>query len=678
MRATYVPTVVGLCAVALVAACEGDRSAEPSAAAPAPAPAPAERPPAAVVDAAAVMEEPAEPKPDVDEPTVDLSELHYAQRARTGGHSHGDDEIPKEPSGELRFAEPDAVVPSWISDAGRRSAEMAHTISVTPEMPLVGLGPLYPSGLCTKPQPYVGTMTRTMSVSGIKLKSPASTFSSEASAVAFLKTVKARMPFYLPFRHADVRLGSGWIYASGSSHRGQDYSRSGVPDGEDSTFAVRASAAGVVTDVFWSDLSGNVVVIEHTAPGGQKYMTYYSHLRNGRDADRARALAIDCTSVTDDRCEPYKKFATSFSTHVSWGTNAHTIAVAVGDHVAVGQLLGQAGNTGYGGAGWGLEDDGSPTSSRGNVHLHAYFGVAHPTEAGTYIAVDPYGVYDTVDSKGCYDLLKDTAFDRLIAPFFPTFHGVPIEIVERYAGYYRQMGWSPRTLDVHRSGGGTRVSGAFAPGIPGPFVAVGYQSLETYQATFDTQLANGLVPRQTSVTYTPSGEPRFSGLFRPLEPGEVVERRSALDDAAWDDRWNARVVADEWRVDDYNGYVASGGQARRSALFTSHAGRPFVFYSRRTRAELEGLIASRRAEGYVPVKVNANEATNPPEYAAMLRKLPGCWRAHLDLSAASYQYYVSLRAAHGYRLEHVQAHGDPARYSAVFVKHVDDGATCGW
>ena len=650
--------LVGLLSVAAFAACQPPREEEPRAEAPS-------DPAAPTSDADAGRAPPPEreaPPPDVDEPVVNLSELHYAQRALVGGHSHGLEREPTEPPGTVRVLPSPNPVPSWISEEGR--AATTPVIAVAGDAPKKDIGPLYPPGLCTTPQPYVGSMTRSFP-SGRTLKSPRSTFSSESSAVEYLKKVKAKMPFYLPYRHPKVRLSSGWLYGSGNSHRGQDYSRSDVPDGEDSTFAVRASAGGVVTDVFWTDLSGNIVVVEHTAPSGEKYVTYYSHLRNGRDADQARANAIDCTSVTDDRCEPYKKFATDYTSHVSWGTNDHVIDLKVGDTVSAGQFLAWAGNTGYGGAGWGLDDDGKPTSSRGNVHLHAYFGAAHPTDANVFVAVDPYGVYDEVDSKGCYDLLKDTAFDRLFA------------IVERYAGYYTHMGYSPRALDVHRSSDDVRVSGAFARGIPGAFAAVGYQKLSDYQATFDVQFAKGLVPRRTSVTYTAEGEPRFSGLFRPLEPGESIERRSSLDQAGWDERWQARVIDQEWRVDDFNAY-RSGGSARYSALFTSHAGRPFVFYSRRPLSELKTLVADREAQGYVPVKVDANDSGGGVEYGAMLRKLPGCWRAHYGLTAEQHQAITSLRVAHGYRLEHVQAHGDPAQYTSVFARHGVDAAACGW
>ncbi len=54
----------------------------------------------------------------------------------------------------------------------------------------------------------------------------------------------------------------------------------------------------------------------------------------------------------------------------------------------------------------------------------------------------------------------------------------------------------------------------------------------------------------------------------------------------------------------------------------------------------------------------------------------GCWRAHTALSPADYQLVASIRTQIGYRLERIQAHGDPVRYTAVITK--PDGEGCNW
>ena len=127
-------------------------------------------------------------------------------------------------------------------------------------------------------------------------------------------------------------------------------------------------------------------------------MTMYMHLRDGKTKDRASALALTSTSGS---CTKYKAFATNFPNHVSWGTDDHVLEVAVGDTVFTGQRIGWAGNTGCGGAAAGLKDPadledgelpGQPKNWKGNVHLHTYWAVPHPTQADTWVYVDPYGV----------------------------------------------------------------------------------------------------------------------------------------------------------------------------------------------------------------------------------------------------------------------------------------------
>src|SRR5690606_41184384 len=105
----------------------------------------------------------------------------------------------------------------------------------------------------------------------------------------------------------------------------------------------------------------------------------------------------------------YRKFAQNYPDHMSWGDDTHTLRVMPGDVVKAGEVIGWAGNTGAGGAGAGLDDEGKPSNWKGNTHLHVYVAAPHPTMSDTWVWVDPYGVYGEVDT-GCYDLLKDTQF----------------------------------------------------------------------------------------------------------------------------------------------------------------------------------------------------------------------------------------------------------------------------
>src|SRR5690606_11278847 len=134
--------------------------------------------------------------------------------------------------------------------------------------------------------------------------------------------------FFLPFSHPDVRLSHGWYYNSGSLHRACDYSRANVPNNTDPTFEVRSAGAGEVVATGWDHNGGNYVAIESTAPGGQKIMFIYLHLRNGRSNDIANAKSSTSDSA---KYVKYRKFAEDYPDHMSWGDDTHTLRVMPGD-----------------------------------------------------------------------------------------------------------------------------------------------------------------------------------------------------------------------------------------------------------------------------------------------------------------------------------------------------------
>jgi murein DD-endopeptidase MepM/ murein hydrolase activator NlpD len=636
--------------------------------------------PLCVMTACATVEELEDVEPDqpVLEPAIEpvaASEILYAPRVlaraldEVGEEAPPPDEIDREPGQRISFSDASAS-PAWNSRLGRAEAEALLAIDGAAE-----LEPRFTvraSGdLCTTAEYMTGNENLKLKPDGPRLKAPATVFATAADARAFLATVRAHQPMYLPYRHPDVHLGHGWIYDGGGSHRGQDYSRSGVDAGDDPTFAVRAVAPGKVVSLYWGG-AGNGVAIEHTAPDGFKFLTVYYHLRNGKDHDLAKALALDCSQSSDSRCPKYKLFAQKYPNHVSWGTNAHTLKVKLGDTVHAGQQIGWAGNTGPGGAGNGLNDDGSPKSPRGNVHLHTYWGAQHPTEANTFIHIDPYGVYNK-ENTGCYDLLEDTLFARVVAPFYENFHDLPLEVLSTYFSYYSQMGMSPRTLSVHRDGLDVKSSGSFQRGIPGGWYTRLYMTEAQFQSRFNEYYAKGMIPRETTVTSTYWGtEPRYTATFRPLASGEGFEHRGRMTGSVFQQKWNALVESKKWRVADYFGY-SLGGTNYQSALFSSKEGRPFYLWTNRTFSDLKAKIAEGFQNGLAPVSVSASELDGATRYNAILMPRPGCWHWYVGLSKDSYQATWSSLSARGYRLEKVQGYDGSDRYAAVFT--LASGAT---
>jgi murein DD-endopeptidase MepM/ murein hydrolase activator NlpD len=597
----------------------------------------------------------------VAEPSAML-ELHDVQEERIIGE-FGRREVPYDPR-----PGPSAA---WNSAEGRRLTGQVATFHVD----LDGLQ-FHPAGsleqeilnnvnetACTEADHFVSAPDRQFTGwSGIKFQSPANAFDTEGQARNFLLKVHAEQPFFLPFSHPDVRLRHGWYYNDGDLHRACDYSRSNVPQGADPTFEVRSAGDGEVVAVTWDGNGGNVVGVEHTAPGGQKVMFVYLHLRDGRAHDIEEALS---STSEDDKYVKYRAFATNYPEHVSWGTESHTIRVVEGEHVDAGELIGYAGNTGAGGAAAGLDANGQPDDWTGNVHLHVYVAVPHPTTADTWVWVDPYGVYNEVDT-GCYDLLKDTMFSRLYAPFYPNFHGVPYEVFEYYFGYYPNMGLALQTVSVHRHGNKLLASGSFQQ-RPGAWLAQGYLSAEEFQAAAEEYFDLGFVPRETSVAKTLAGSPRFTAIWRPIADGEDIEHWGALPTATWEDRWEERVVGDDWRLEDYFAYDFNGTPLH-SVLLTSNRQSPFAFSGLLSAAALDQLLDDYLEEGLVPVNFNVASLGGTSYYSAIFRDLPGCWRISIGKSPAEYQEFAETMVGQGYRIEKIQGYADSQRFGVLFSK----------
>lgn len=612
------------------------------------------------------------PEESAAERDVDLSRLHYLFRA--GGirgayyddHTHEDEE--PAPRGTLRMAETSPRIVNWNSVAGRRLSD--QLVKVDPAILKDSINPEieYSDDLCVEPQFFASEPSQ-KTIDGITIMNFAAAFATEYDAYLFLKGQKAQTPIHFPFKHPDVRLGQGWVYSWGDLHGACDFWRINVPVDADPTFRIYAPAPGKVVYYGWRG-GGNTLLIEHETPSGQKYLSGYLHLRNGKDHDLEKALETDESS--SDNAAKYKLFAENYSDHVSWGTNAHVLQVQVGDTVSRGQFLGWAGNTGVGGASAGLNTNGSPKSHTGNVHLHFSFGVAHPTLPDTYIWIDPYGVYSQADSKQCYDYLKDTEFERFFAPFYPSFHGLPVEAFVRYFGYYPGMGWGLRTLSVHRDGSKLLCSGSFDNQVAPQWLTHLYMTGTTLDQKWDEYYPGGYVIRELNEERDSGGNPRFTAIWRKKLAGEGVEVRANLTPAAWDQKWQDLVVDNQWRVEDYFAYTVNGAE-RRAGVFTSHEGRPFYFFRNMTSAELSSTLTDFGKNGYVPVNLSAASLPEGIRYSVCLRKQSGCWKVCWAKTSAQYQSFATDQFADGYRLTKVQGYADSDQYLAVFYRNAVNG-----
>jgi hypothetical protein len=252
---------------------------------------------------------------------------------------------------------------------------------------------------------------------GVTYRQPGHVFSSDEEASAFIKKLDTGgVNIRPPYAIGTAEIGQGWHYDNGGFHAGIDYSRSDFDCGQDPTFEARAAADGVIVSKHWDDWVGNMVIIEHYGSDGTpRFRSMYAHLRDGFSHDLAMAQLIPASAVgaPGDNTDKYRKYAQLSPNPLFWGTETQKIQVEPGVKVSYGELIGWTGDTGPGGAGNGLNADGTPASCSGNVHLHYMLSVPDPKNPGDWVFVDPYGVYQEA-SSGCYDPGVPTPFTRLI------------------------------------------------------------------------------------------------------------------------------------------------------------------------------------------------------------------------------------------------------------------------
>ncbi len=501
--------------------------------------------------------------------------------------------------------------------------------------------------------------------------------SPESSARAFAAGVRASIPMFLPYRNTDVTAGGGWLYGNGNGHAAIDYGRTSYPANQDPGWPVYAVASGVVVTVVWDDLAGNVVVIEHTAPNGNRYRSLYLHVRNGFDHDlkMAKAMVVQENEETNpdgtaSRKLRYSRFAKlSNPSQLLWGTNSQTIRVKVGDNVSAGQHIAWSGNTGFGGAGWGLKEDGTPNDpNSANNHLHLFMAVPGGN-ASTWTLLDPYGVYNRVNTPAgeqCYDLGDRTAYVRLFAPFYSSFHNVPIGHLLQYWGYYTGMGMALRAVSTHRFGNQVLASGSFQHGFPSTWSARLYVTTDQFVAAFTDLNAKGFRPRQLGVTIHTDGSPRFSAIWKKLE-GEDARTWINMSDASFDQKWKELVQGQQFRVDDHAVYEVQG-QRRHAAIFVKGGGSGFFLWQLMTSEQFQAKFNEMTTKGFMMESINVAELTGGLRYSGVWRPAAAPTVTFYGMTPEGYQQKFNELSNQGFRLYQIQGYANSSRFAAIWRK----------
>lgn len=634
----------------------------------------------------------------------DLSALHYATRQHRGAsdeaEEHGEEATVKiEKDDDISSAwqnrmSSGPVAPHWNSPAGRAAAAEQLAIDLPGEKGDAAAEAASSKAVAFNIQSSCTTPDITLPGSGccsygikdqlnnidVAYRQPYHVFTMgtdsqrEQQAQDFAATVRASMPMFLPYKNSHVFPGSGWIYDGGSFHGAIDFGRDNAQVGVDPTFGVYAVADGKVVTVLWDDLLGNTVVIEHKAPNGDRYRTAYMHLRDGFDHDLAQAQAMPSGDHYDANGKVIRQYKYYLFAHKAnpnslyWGTNSQTIQVNVGDTVYAGQFIAYSGNTGSGGAGNGLDDNGNPTNAAtANNHLHLMTTVPdpRPSKPNDWIQVDPYGVYAQANT-GCYDLLDNTQFARLFAPFYPSFHNVPIAVVSKYFGYYPGMGYALQTLSLHKNGNDLLASGSFQKNLPSQWKARLNMSGSDFQSWFDYYHDLGYRPREISVTHDFWGNPRYTVIWKKRN-GEGYYTHFGLTDAEWSQKVTEHVTNGGMVLEEHVAYNTPSG-ARHAGVFISSP-KPVTYEVHYLNyLGFVTLLAPLKAQGYKQTNIDIEEFGNGWYYGGIWRKVSGQWATEVNLTPQEYQSAFEDYSSQGYRLYRIQGYSDSDRFAAIWTK----------
>lgn len=580
---------------------------------------------------------------------------------------------------ELDDLQPDRVVPlnirlsdavstgrvPWSSFPGGQQSGNFTQHDYTSNWPLPG------RALCVAPEERISCCTYILtegvdgSGNSVTYYSPEDMFADDNSASIALREIYAQVPMYLPYTSADVSLSHAWIYNGDSrkAHGSFDYGKS-TDEGEDPAFRVRSIANGRAVAKYWDSWHGNVLVIEHDDVGDIEYRSFYFHLRNGKSNDinmaKTRTVATGDSSNSRDK---YLEFADlDDPSDLWWGTNSQAIPVDVGDSVRAQQQVAWSGNTGPGGAGAGLNEDGTPKNTiTANNHLHFMVAVRDPTlTGGEWLYVDFYGVYEQQQS-GCYDLLANTSYDRLVAPFYPYFHGVDLGVFNYYLYYYGQMGLSPGTFTVQQTGDGAIAAGAFKPGTTSWYV-YDYLEADDFQDQFNMLVEDDFRLVERSVTLDTNDVPRHNGVFRPDTIDDWFSFASHTL-TEYQDTFNM-LTEDGYDLVDFFGYH-EGNTDRIASIFVPVSG-GFMHEGLLSSQEFEDLTNGNAEDGWLPVDVNVMEMADGTYLSGLYRQTGDGRMVHWGMSSTEYQQWMKFYLSQGWDLEVVQNYADGERYAAIW------------
>jgi hypothetical protein len=481
---------------------------------------------------------------------------------------------------------------------------------------------------------------------------------------AWVTSTTAPMPIYPGTDDPSVRIITGWVYANGNSHNAIDYARN-----EGGRFPVYAMADGEVIWKGYAASPGNVVIIQHTAPSGERFRTIYHHLIDGRDHDIAFAKATlnYCASRTcdGDAWQRYQDRAEAAELALAldpsdqevervWGTNETRVSVNEGDVVRGGDLIAYAGTTG---------------AHSGGIHAHVMFARRAPhKKAGGNVSrwtfFDPYGLY--AQPKEFYQVDCPTGeggalqHASVIAPFFHKFTGVDSSTFQRGLDYFAAHGLYPEALTTeHVPGSGKMVAGSFVIDSDEPVVRH-LRSFNGYQDDFEYWRDRGWKPRQTSVVVAPNST-RYTTIYGPITDRFWTSHKMTANwfSSRFQELYSTHVLTD---VAPYS----ENGTLYFSAMWEKRSHNGYAMYFGMTKSN----FLARHAD-YVSRGLNLQrlyQYAHPgsgTRYAALWTREGPDTYYWTGLDAETYRSYSKGLSPYGFRVTHLSVNG--GRYNVVWT-----------
>lgn len=499
---------------------------------------------------------------------------------------------------------------------------------------------------------------------------------------AWLAATVPEMPVYKPVRDPSVKVISGYVYGGGLDgllHNAIDYGKD-----YSAKFPVYAVADGTVIWIGYSPSTGNVVIIEHTSPNGQKWRTLQSHLMNGRENDILLARATKdwfinqgrkwppvCIDRDDDGCQwmAYQKEADDAplsdpAIEDKWGLNADTLKVWKGKEVKAGELIGMAGDTGR---------------YSGGIHLHIMFArlATYPGAKGSTISrwtfFDPYGLYSKDIGKDCYGANYPSGKGKNqhrthYAPHFRDFADLPCNQLQLGFDYFASVGWFPQTLATGKIPAMSPrcvVGGSYRPAPSKPVVRT-FRTFDQYQSDFDYWVSFGWRPR-TNTTYPDATGTLYSTIYTPIK--EAFWTSHKMTESWFNERYLA--LYKDWELTAMEPYV-EGNELYFIGSWEQRAHNGYYMRYRMKKDEFKSThnFLSRYRYDIKQVNRYYDPVAGESRYSALWSIAgtgsPVTGVPLIDLTAAEMQSWLAAHYTDGYRIRHMSVYGNS--YNIVVEK----------